>query len=69
MSVTKNIKQASVKKFAHATVDKSSTIYSDGYRSYLPALEEYMKSAGAPRVFAEGCLFTGKKYSEDSAFY
>ena len=42
MGVAKNIKQASVKKFAHATVAKGSTIHSDGYRSYLPALEEYI---------------------------
>ena len=41
MSVAKNIKQASVRKFAHAAVAKGSTIRSDGYRSYLPALEEY----------------------------
>ena len=41
MSVAKNIKQASVRKFAHAAVAKGSTIRSDGYLSYLPALEEY----------------------------
>ena len=41
MSVAKNIKQASVRKFAHAAVAKGSTIRSDGYRSYLTALEEY----------------------------
>ena len=41
MRVAKNIKQISVKKFAHAAVAKGSTIRSDGYRSYIPALEDY----------------------------
>ena len=41
MSVTENIKQASVKKFAHSAIEKGSTIHSDGYRSYIPALQEY----------------------------
>ena len=41
MRVAKNIKQLSVKKFAHAAVAKGSTIRSDGYRSYIPALEDY----------------------------
>jgi len=42
MSVAKKIKQASVKKFAHTAVVKGSTIHSAGYRSYLPAPEEYI---------------------------
>lgn len=41
MWVTPNIKQASVKKFAHAAFADGSVIRSDGYRSYIPALEEY----------------------------
>lgn len=41
MCVTPNIKQASVKKFAHAAFDDGSEIHSDGYRSYIPALERY----------------------------
>ena len=41
MSVTENIKQASVKKFANSAIEKGSTIHSDGYRSYIPALQEY----------------------------
>ena len=41
MGVTKNIKQTSVKKFANRTVAADSTIRSDGYRSYIPALEDY----------------------------
>ena len=41
MRVTRNIKQASVKKFANAAVKKGSTIHSDGYRSYIPALGDY----------------------------
>lgn len=40
MQVTKNLKQASVKKFAQAHIDKESIIRSDGYRSYKPALAE-----------------------------
>ena len=40
--VTPNIKQASVKKFAHAAIADASVIYSDGYRSYIPALEGYI---------------------------
>ena len=39
MRVTQNIKQASVKKFAQAAFAQGSTIHSDGYRSYIPALE------------------------------
>lgn len=41
MRVTRNIKQSSVKKFANAAVKKGSTIRSDGYRSYIPALGDY----------------------------
>lgn len=41
MSVTKNIKQSSVRKFANRTVAADSTIRSDSYRSYIPALEDY----------------------------
>ena len=41
MRVTPNIKQASVKKFAHAAFPDGSVIHSDGYCSYLPALEGY----------------------------
>ena len=39
MQVTPNIKQASVKKFAHTAFADGSVIHSDGYRSYIPALE------------------------------
>lgn len=41
MGVTKNIKQTSVRKFANRTVVAGSTIRSDGYRSYIPALKDY----------------------------
>lgn len=41
MRVTPNIKQASVKKFAHAVFLDGSVIHSDGYRSYILALEGY----------------------------
>ena len=41
MMVTPNIKQASVKRFAQSALTKGSTIQSDGYRSYIPALEGY----------------------------
>ena len=41
MQVTPNIKQASVKKFAHTSFADGSVIHSDGYRSYIPALEGY----------------------------
>lgn len=41
MRVTPNIKQASVKKFAHAAFADGSVIHSDGYCIYLPALEGY----------------------------
>ena len=41
MQVTPNLKQASVKKFARAAFADVSVIHSDGYRSYIPALESY----------------------------
>ena len=41
MQVTPNIKQASVKKFARVALADGSVIHSDGYRSYIPALEGY----------------------------
>ena len=41
MRVTPNLKQASVKKFARAAFTDSSVIHSDGYRSYIPALEDF----------------------------
>lgn len=41
MEVAKNIKQTSVRKFANRTVAVSSTIRSDGYRSYIPAFKDY----------------------------
>jgi len=41
MQVTENIKQASVRKFAQVAFAEGSVIRSDGYRSYIPALEGY----------------------------
>ncbi len=41
MRVTRNIKQASVKKFAQSCFAGGSEIHSDGYRSYIPALKVY----------------------------
>ena len=41
MLVTPNIKRASVKKFAQFAFADGSTVHSDGYRSYIPALEGY----------------------------
>lgn len=41
MQVTENIKRASVKKFALSAFAEGSEIHSDGYRSYIPALEGY----------------------------
>ena len=41
MRVTPNLKQASVKRFAHAAFADGNAIHSDGYRSYIPALEGY----------------------------
>jgi len=42
MQVTQNIKRASVKKFAQTAFAQGSTIRSDGYRSYIPALEGFI---------------------------
>ena len=41
MRVTPNIKQASVKKFAHAAFADGSEVHGDGYCSYIPALDAY----------------------------
>ena len=41
MQVTKNIKQASVKKFAQSCFADDCVIRSDGYGSYVSALREY----------------------------
>lgn len=41
MSVTKNIKQASVKRFAQSNIATGAIIHSDGYCSYKPALTDY----------------------------
>lgn len=41
MRVTENIKRASVRKFAQSAFAEDSVIRSDGYRSYIPALEAY----------------------------
>lgn len=41
MKTTKDIRQKSVKGFADRFFRKSSVIFSDGYRSYIPALTEY----------------------------
>ncbi len=40
MQVTPNIQQSAVKKFVQGSVVVGSTIHSDGYRSYIPALQE-----------------------------
>lgn len=39
--VTPNIKRTSIKKFAQSAFAQGSTIRSDGYRSYIPALKGY----------------------------
>ena len=41
MRVTRNIKRASVKKFAQAAFTQGSTIHSDDYGSYIPAPEGF----------------------------
>lgn len=41
MQLTQDIKRTSVKKFAQAAFAPGSIIHSDGYRSYIPALESY----------------------------
>lgn len=45
MRVTENIKSASVRKFALSSIEKGSTIRSDGYRSYPAALADYTHEA------------------------
>jgi hypothetical protein len=42
MKATENIKQTSVRKFIHAAFAKGSVIHSDGYRSYIRALEDFV---------------------------
>ena len=42
MRVMPNLKQTSVKKFALYAFADGSVIHSDGYRSYIPALEGYI---------------------------
>lgn len=54
MRVTPNIKQASVKKFAHAAFADGSEVHSDGYCSYIPALD--------------GLIHEHKPYAPDSGF-
>lgn len=41
MQLTQDIKRTAVKKFAQAAFAPGSIIHSDGYRSYIPALESY----------------------------
>lgn len=41
MNVTPNIKKKAVRKFAQSSFAQGSTIRSDGYRSYIPALEGF----------------------------
>lgn len=41
MQMTENIKCVSVKKFAQSAFAEGCEIHSDGYRSYIPALEAY----------------------------
>ena len=58
MRVTQNIKRASVKKFAQAAFTQGSTIHSDGYGSYIPALEGFAhehKPYYPIRVCSVGC--------------
>ena len=43
IQVTQNIKRASVKKFAKAAFAQDSTIHSNGYGSYISALEGFHK--------------------------
>ena len=45
MKPTKDIRQASVRDLAHAIIALGSTILSDGYRSYVPALTDYCHEA------------------------
>lgn len=59
MDMTKNIKQTSVRKFSNRTVAAGSTVRSDGYRSYIPALE-IMPASIRPMpptaVYSTGCI-------------
>lgn len=41
MGVTENLKQKSVKNFATQSFSEGSTVLSDGYRSYIPALRNH----------------------------
>ena len=54
MRVTPNIKQVPVKKFAHAAFADGSEVHSDGYCSYIPALD--------------GFIHEHKPYDPDSGF-
>lgn len=45
MKPTKDVRQASVRNFAHENIALGSTVLSDGYRSYVPALTEYAHEA------------------------
>lgn len=45
MKPTKDVRQASVRNFAHKSIAVGSTIMSDGYRSYVPALTDYVHEA------------------------
>ena len=46
MQVTKNIKRASVRKFAQKCFSDDCVVRSDGYSSYIPALEGYHHEHG-----------------------
>lgn len=48
MQVTGNLKQASVKKFAQAHIEKGSIIHADAFQSYPPALEDDYKLETQP---------------------
>lgn len=41
MAVTENLQQKSVRSFAERSIEAGSTIKSDGYRSYIPALASF----------------------------
>lgn len=45
MKPTKDVRQASVRNFTHENIALGSTVLSDGYRSYVPALTEYAHEA------------------------
>lgn len=57
MCLTKNLKQASVKKFALDAIAKGAVVRSDGYGSYAGALTDYNISP-SPTTQIQGC-FTG----------